>query len=217
MKRLCIHLSLLLLLILASCSHEKKDSNIAKEIKSKKITDQIIVDCDYTFDEAIAGSKAPGFILNQLQLIDVIYYSIDGKTHAGQILTNKKMVSDLKHMFEFMYQNHFPIGRAIPIVKFNWNDDLSMRANNTYSFCYRNAAYSKHATGMAIDINPFFNPVRWKSEYQHRTDKPVGAIYNPKVPGTFYLGNPVNIEFKKCGLRWGHSFTRNWDDHHFEK
>lgn len=217
MNKIFLYPGFLLLIIFASCSHEKRDSENVKTIVLKEAKERIIIDCDYTFDEAIAGSVAPEHILNQLQLIDVVYYSIDNKVHAGQILTNKKMVPVLKHMFEFMYEKQFPIGRAIPIVKFKWNDELSMQANNTYSFCYRNAGYSKHASGMAIDINPFFNPVRWKNGYQNRTNKPVGAIYNPKVPGTFYPENPVNIEFKKSGLRWGHSFTRNWDDHHFEK
>ncbi|HEY6913102.1 MAG TPA: M15 family metallopeptidase [Paludibacter sp.] len=176
----------------------------------------MIVDCNYTLEEAVAGSKAPKKILSQLQLINVQYYSTDGKIHQGQILTNRKMVNRLEVMFQFMKQVKFPVVHAIPVVKYNWNDDLSMQANNTYSFCYRNPSYSKHARGMAIDINPYFNPLRWKEGYTYRQNKPVGASYNPSVSGTFYDSNPVVLEFRKNGLRWGRTFSRKYDDHHFE-
>jgi len=198
----------------SSCTPEQKDT--AHEITAKK-TDTVIVDCNYSFEEAIEGSKAPKSILKQLKLIDVQYYSTDGKIHAGQVLTNEKLVDDLVHLFKFMLQEHFPIAQVIPIVKYNWDDNLSMLANNSSSFCYRDVSFSKHASGMAIDINPYFNPVRWKAPYLHRHNKPAGAVYNPRVLGTFRYSHPVVLEFQKYGFRWGHTFKRNFDDHHFEK
>ncbi len=206
-------ISILFIITFSACNSNKKEevSNIKKKTKT-----ELIIDCHYTLKEAIYGSKAPKFILNELQLIDVQYYSTDGKVHKGQILTNKKLANKIEILFRFILLNKFPIAHAIPIVKYNWNDDLSMQANNTYSFCYRDISYSKHARGMAIDINPFFNPVRWKTGYENRRDEPIGAHYNPKTPGTFYSRNPVVQEFKKYGFRWGHSFTAKYDDHHFE-
>lgn len=217
MNKLLTFSTLFLFFCLLSCSNDRNDNKKIISKPNAKLKEKIIIDCHYTFDESIAGSNAPKEILNQLQLITVKYYSTDGKIHQGQILTNKKIVHELLELLKFMFQQHFPIAQAIPIVKYEWNDDLSMKANNTSSFCYRNASYSKHATGMAIDINPYFNPVRWKSGYEHRIDKPIGAIYNPKVSGTFYDSHPVILKFKAFGFRWGHSFKRNYDDHHFEK
>jgi hypothetical protein len=207
--RICCFLFVITLL---SCNSEKKHTTVIKHV----VKPVIIVDCNYTFKEAIVGTKAPKEIIDQLQLIDVEYYSTDEKIHKGQILTNIKMVSRLEALFEFMKKVKFPIAHAIPVVKYNWNDDLSMQDNNTYSFCYRDASYSKHARGMAIDINPFFNPVRWKEGYTCRKNKPIGATYDPAKAGTFYASHPVVLEFKKFGLRWGHNFTRKFDDHHFE-
>ena len=214
MNKFLFFLSLIFIFSFFSCSPEKNDTHPEKTAIQ---IDTVIVDCNYTFEEAIEGSKAPKLILKQLRLIDVQYYSTDGKIHAGQVLTNKKLVNDLVHLFEFMLQEHFPIAQAIPIVKYNWDDNLSMQANNCYSFCYRDVSFSKHASGMAIDINPYFNPLRWKAPYLHRHTKPAGAVYNPKVKGTFRNSHPVVIEFQKYGFRWGHSFKRNFDDHHFEK
>lgn len=216
MHRLFHFLFLLILVLFAACKSDKKQTAVsAKQIHNIK-TQSIIIDCNYTFEEAIAGSKAPKRILDELELITVQYYSTDGKVHQGQILTNRKMVKKVELMFGFMQRMKFPIAKAIPVVKYNWNDELSMQANNTYSFCYRNIGYSKHARGLAIDINPFFNPVRWKKGYTRRQNKPVGANYNPSVSGTFHVLSPVVLEFRKHGFRWGHTFTRNYDDHHFE-
>lgn len=209
-----------LFLVLYSCSQENKKQLPNEKVIVKPViikTDTIIIDSKYTFEEAISGSNAPQEILNQLELIDVQYYSIDHKLHQGQILTNKKISSDLTKVFEFILHQHFPVAKVIPIVNYNWNDNLSMQDNNTYSFCYRDVNYSKHAKGMAIDINPFYNPVRWKNDSIKHTNKPIGAVYNPEIPGTFTPLCPVVQEFRRFHFRWGHNFHKKFDDHHFER
>jgi len=218
MNKLFLFFILLVACFFISCSSSpKEEDNSKKLIKGVQTKAPEIADCHYTFEEAIAGTEAPESVLNQLVLLNVRYYSTDGKIHAGQVLTNKKIAETIKYMFDFMLQKHFPVAKAIPVVAYKWNDDLSMQDNNTYSFCYRDISYSKHAQGMAIDINPYFNPVRWKNGYKYRPDEPVGAVYNPKRPGTFYESSPVVLEFKKNGMRWGHTFPQKFDDHHFEK
>jgi hypothetical protein len=183
----------------------------------KEVKDTAIVDCNYTFEEAIYGSKAPEQIIKVLQLIDVQYYSTDGKLHKGQIVTNKALAGELKEVFAFMLRTRFTVAHVIPVVKYNWDDNLSMLDNNSYSFCYRNSDFSKHASGMAVDINPYFNPVRWKRSYENRLDKPEGAIRDTAINGTFYSSHPVVQEFIRLGFLWGHNFKAKYDDHHFEK
>ena len=174
-----------------------------------------IIDASYTFDEAVEYSEAPEEIISQLELVDVYYISTDGKIHKGQVVTNRQIANDIKEIFSFMLDEGFVIEKAIPIVKYGWNDSLSMADNNSYSFCYRNISYSKHATGMAIDINPRFNPLRWKNI--DRPNTPAGAVLDTTVNGTLYPGHIVVNEFRRLGFRWGHTFTKYYDDHHFEK
>ncbi len=205
---------------LCACTDMPKEKRYVAPMNQKTQplnSDTVIVDCNYTFDEAIAGTKAPDSVIRTLKLIEVEYYSTDGKIHRGQVLTNTHIADEIEEMFDFMLQQKFPVHQVIPVVKYDWDDDLSMEANNSYSFCYRDISYSKHAYGMAIDINPFFNPLRWKDGYTNRKNKPHGATYNPEVAGTFYPGHPVVNKFKEKGFRWGHSFSRSYDDHHFEK
>ena len=177
--------------------------------------DTIITDSRFTFAESIEGSNAPQSVIDQLQLIDVTYISTDGKLHKGQILTNNRLAKDLKEVFQFMLHHEFVIEKAIPIVAYNWSDSLSMADNNSYSFCYRNISYSNHAKGLAIDINPRFNPLRWKTK--DLPNEPMGAVLDTTVNGTLHPNHPVVNEFRKRGFRWGHTFTKYWDDHHFEK
>lgn len=209
----------LVMLAFFACHRNKSQQNeivfpvLTDTIEEEK--DTIIIDSKFTFEEAISGTKAPQSIINELVLFDVLYTSTDGKLHQGQILTNKKIENDIRQLFEFMLENDFIIEKAIPIVHYSWNDSLSMDDNNTYSFCYRNISYSKHARGMAIDINPRFNPVRWKKV--NRSNQPEGAVLDITVNGTLHPEHIVVKEFRRLGFRWGHTFSKYYDDHHFEK
>ncbi|MDR1653212.1 MAG: M15 family metallopeptidase [Prevotellaceae bacterium] len=202
---LCIAINIL------ACAEKQKSENPPD---NRPPPDSLIIDCNYTFEEAIAGTKAPEKIIEQLTLIDVTYYSSDNKLHRGQLLLNKKIAEDIKTIFAFMRQQKFPVEKVIPIVKYGWNDNLSMEDNNTSAFCYRNISYSFHAYGMAVDINPLQNPVIYK--FKDKIE-PRGGRYDPTVAGSFYPTSPVVAKFKEMGFRWGGDFSKKYDYHHFEK
>lgn len=221
------NLFFLIFLIILSCNNNRRDSATPADIHADSTAEDLqniiqepvlpdtIIDASYTFDEAVEYTEAPEEIISQLELVDVYYISTDGKIHKGQVVTNRQIANDIKEIFSFMLDEGFVIEKAIPIVKYGWNDSLSMADNNSYSFCYRNISYSKHATGMAIDINPRFNPLRWKNI--DRPNTPAGAVLDTTVNGTLYPGHIVVNEFRRLGFRWGHTFTKYYDDHHFEK
>lgn len=204
-----------LLIVAVACTEKNKIQTADNVIVASK--NQVVIDCNYSFEQAIEGTNAPQQIIEQLELVTVHYYAMDGKVHRGQLLTNKLIANDLRVIFKDMMQYHFPVAKVIPVVRYDWDDEASMNDNNTYSFCYRNADYSKHAYGLAIDINPMQNPNRWKPEFSFRTDKPIGAVYNINVSGTFHPNHPIVLLFAEKGFLWGRYFKRNNDDHHFEK
>lgn len=211
---------LLLILFTVSCTNVRKgEKNESVEFHGQeeivKEKDTLVIDSELTFEEATQGSIAPESMIRQLVLLDVDYLSTDGKIHRGQVLTNKKIETHIRHMFNFMLENDFVVEKVIPIVKYDWSDSLSMDDNNSSSFCYRNASYSKHATGMAIDINPRFNPLRWKKS--DKPNQPEGAVLDTTVNGTLHPEHIVVKEFRRLGFRWGHTFSKYYDDHHFER
>ena len=182
---------------------------------------EIIIDSRMTFEEAISGTKAPQEIIDQLVLINVEYYSTDHQLHRGQLLLNRSIEKDIIAIFDSIKTWRFPVVQAIPIVTFDWDDDCSMAANNTSSFCYRKVQGSKnlshHAEGKAIDINPLFNPMMGKSPDRSNRVKPQDARYDKEVPGTLYPGHPVVQEFLKRKFVWGYNFSKYYDIHHFQK
>jgi hypothetical protein len=92
-----------------------------------------------------------------------------------------------------------------------------MADNNTSAFNYRTIAgtktLSRHARGLAIDINPFLNPVI----YPNGQVAPASAVYETSRSGTLCENHPVVREFIKRGWQWGGNFADLKDYHHFDK
>ncbi len=179
--------------------------------------ENIIIDSDLSFEEAIEGTKAPDSVIKNLVLLNIKYISLDGKIHQGQIVVHKDLVEDVKEIFELMLKEKFPIAKMIPIVKYGWSDEKSMEDNNTSAFNYRFVAgttrLSNHSFGRAIDINPLFNPVI----YPDGKKVPVKAKYEIDKPGRLHENHIIVKEFKRLGWRWGGNFSKYSDLHHFDK
>ena len=176
----------------------------------------VISDCNYTLSEALAGKDIPRDIKKDLRLLDVYYYSSDKKLHKGQLVIHKDLVNDIEWIFDMLKEKKFPIKSVIPVVKYHWSDDESMKANNTSAFNYRLVAntnrFSNHSTGRAIDINPWQNP-----QIIDGKASPEGSVYNPKVKGTISKHSMVVKLFKDKGWKWGGDWKTRTDYQHFEK
>ena len=176
-----------------------------------------IIDSRTCFAKAICGTTAPEGIIKSLCLMDVDYFSFDGHLHQGQLVVHESVRKDISEIFSMIEKSRFSISRVIPIAKYNWSDEASMADNNTSAFNYRFIAgtetLSNHAWGMAIDINPFLNPVI----HQDGRAEPIDAVYEPKNGGTFCETHPIVCEFLTRGWRWGGRFESSKDYHHFDK
>ena len=179
--------------------------------------EEIIVDSSMSFSEAIEGTNAPLEIVDSLALVDVLYYSFDGKRHQGQIVVNSNLEDDVYEIFTLIEKIKFPVGSVIPIGTYRWDDHSSMVNNNSSSFNFRviegTTKLSLHSFGRAVDINPVQNPVI----YESGVILPKGAKYSPSSAGAFSAKNPVVQEFIKRGWHWGGNFQQPKDYHHFEK
>lgn len=173
-------------------------------------------DSRMTFEEAIAGSGAPLSVIENLCLVNVPCCSFTGQCQEGQLIVHEAVRRDILHIFDMMAETGFPVTRAVPVVRYGWSDDASMADNNTSAFNYRfvagTARLSAHAEGLAVDINPYLNPVI----YQDGRISPAGAHYIPGAPGVLSLESPVVREFLKRGWQWGGLFKSFKDYHHFE-
>ena len=179
--------------------------------------EDIIIDSAMSFAEAVDGSTAPLEIIDSLSMIDVYYYSFDSLRHQGQILVDAKLEDDIYEIFDLIDRLRFPVGKAVPIVSYQWEDGDSMADNNSSAFNFRVIAdtnkLSLHSFGRAVDLNPLQNPVI----YPNGIIAPAGGVYRPGNSGTFTANHPIVYEFIKRGWHWGGNFEQPKDYHHFEK
>ena len=112
-----------------------------------------IIDSRMTDREAFEGldPKCPEDIRKRQRVVKLKYYSADGKIHQGQLVIDTDLVKDIKKVFAVALRERFPIYSVIPISaqRFRkdgrWDDELSMEANNTSAFNYRETLYSRAA------------------------------------------------------------------------
>ena len=183
------------------------------------VVDGEIVDSAMTPGEAILDhlpAGCPRALAERQALVDVDYYSFDGKLHRGQIVVDRELAGDVRAAFALLAAERFPVQSVIPISAFGWDDERSMQANNTSGFNYRDVTGSRvlsnHACGFAFDLNPRLNPYVREDVVQ-----PAGAVHDATRPGTLTGDAEVTGRLKALGWRWGGDYRDLKDWQHFER
>jgi hypothetical protein len=124
-----------------------------------------------------AGCRVPRASLRHVRLL---HYDLDGNTRLGELVCHRDIADDLVAIFRELYRHRYPLQSVRLIDDFDADDERSMRANNTSSFCYRQikgqTRLSAHAQGKAIDINPLYNPCWRRSRSGKVTVQPSNAM-----------------------------------------
>ena len=172
---------------------------------------------------------------DELVPIEVQYYSFTDNTYSqvdttqlysGILIVHSCLVDDVKAIFNALERERFPIAKVIPVNCYGlnadstgWNDGSSMADNNTSAFNYRSRPtspkISKHAQGIAIDINPLLNPCMTYSPSGTILEPP-GDRYEPSRPGTL-IGDEILAIIGRLGWSWGGLWPRPKDLQHIEK
>jgi|GEM_PF-35738 len=162
---------------------------------------------------------------SDLRYVEVSHYDGEGNIRRGEIVCSRLIAADLIDIFRELFRQRYPIERIRLIDRYDADDERSMRANNTSAFCYRTIAKGKklsyHARGLAIDINPLYNPyVRRRKNgtllIQPSTGKPY-TDRSRKFPYKITTQDLCYRLFLKHGFRWGGSWRTLKDYQHFEK
>lgn len=100
--------------------------------------------------------------LEDLRYMHILHYNFDAEVTEGELICNKAIADDLLEIFYELYLSEYKIEKVRLIDEYGGDDTASMEDNNTSCFNYRvvdgTTSLSKHAYGLAIDINPFYNP-----------------------------------------------------------
>ncbi len=163
--------------------------------------------------------------LDELSYCHVLFYGFDGLTHEGELIVNTAVAADILDIFEELYKNNYPIERMVLIDEYDANDELSMRDNNTSAFNYRvvsgSTTLSNHSYGLAIDINPLYNPyVVNKSNGDIEVQPATAGDYIDRTNGNphYILKDDLCYRlFIDHGFTWGGDWNTKKDYQHFEK
>jgi len=158
--------------------------------------------------------------LEDLRYLRLTYLGYDNKFHKGEMVVHSQVAHEVTAIFKELYEREFPIEKMKLIDSYNGSDGKSMADNNTSAFNCRNVAgtnkLSKHAYGLAIDINPVVNPyVRGSkvspSKGRAYLDRKLGS------PGMIIRNGPCYSSFVSRGWTWGGNWNSVKDYQHFQK
>lgn len=160
-----------------------------------------------------------------LRYVNVLYYNFNGTECFGELICNKAIAQDMVEIFYELYRNEYQIEQIRLIDEYNGDDTLSMQDNNTSCFNYRvvdgTSSLSKHALGLAIDINPFYNPyVVYKNDGTTYISPPGSETYADRSKEFAYKIDENDLcykLFKEHGFTWGGNWNSSKDYQHFQK
>lgn len=159
-----------------------------------------------------------------LRYVRVLYYGFDSSVHIGELVVNKKIAQDAVDIFRGLYDARYPIGKMVLVDDYGADDNASMLDNNTSGFNYRvvngTTTLSRHALGMAIDINPLYNPWIYTLKGTTVIDPPEAAKYADRTLDCAYYLDHEDLccrLFIEHGFTWGGDWDTSKDYQHFSK
>lgn len=169
--------------------------------------------------------EEPAISYDELCYVHIWHYNFDGEPVEGELICNQAIAQDLVEIFYALYYHEYQIDKVRLIDEYDGDDTASMEDNNTSCFNYRlvegSNSLSKHALGLALDINPYFNPYVTYTPDGSRHVSPEAAEVYADRSGSF----PYKIDesdlcyqlFTEHGFIWGGNWNSLKDYQHFQK
>lgn len=156
-----------------------------------------------------------------LRRVELDYLGFDGLIHRGNLVVARDAVDDVIAIFADLAALRYPIERMQTVDRYpGAEDEASMRDNNTSAFNCRplpgGSAWSEHAYGRAVDVNPLVNPYldsggdlqpATARRYLDRTRDDLGLLHP---------GDAAVEAFTRRGWIWGGNWRDPVDYQHFE-
>lgn len=172
-------------------------------------------------DEVAARSTwSPGCPVGRddLRYLTVTFWGFDERAHTGELLVHARVADAMVGVFRQLYDSRFPIEEMRVVDRTELDAPPTGDGNNTTAFVCRptvsSGAWSQHAYGLAVDINPFHNPYA-------RRDVVLPELASTYVdrsrhrPGMVQPGDAVTAAFAAIGWPWGGDWRSAKDWMHF--
>lgn len=225
MKRFFFNLGFFLILALsvkAETAFQKIELDMNNELEAAFYVSEIS-------DELFAKMWGKSFKENctlprsELRYLHLLHKSLDGTTKEGELVCNKKIADILIQIFKELYEASYPIEKIRLIDEYDADDETSMRDNNSSCFNFRFISHtttvSMHGQGLAIDINPRYNPYYKIVNGKPNIEPFNGAAYLDRSKDFPYKIDHNDLAFRlftKSGFEWGGDWKNVKDYQHFE-
>ena len=157
---------------------------------------------------------------DELRYLSLYHYDYEGNIQQGEMVCNQAIAHDLLCIFRALFAETYPIYSIRLVDDFNADDEASMQANNTSCFNYRTVVgsrrISKHALGLAIDVNPLQNPCIKHGRVHPETAKEY-IDRTQDFPHKIDRNDYCKKVFTSYGFIWGGGWAGSKDYQHFEK
>lgn len=162
--------------------------------------------------------------LSSLCYVRVLHYGFDGEVHIGELVVNQSIAQEIRDIFLELFDAKYPIEKIVLIDTYKGDDRASVADNNTTAFNFRTVegtkTLSKHALGLAVDINPLYNPYIPEREGVPSVLPESAAPYTDRSAECEYYirqGDPCYEAFVNRGFAWGGDWAKGKDYQHFSK
>lgn len=170
-------------------------------------------------------SQEPEVTLDELRYIHILHYDFDGNPTEGELICNEAIAQDLVEIFYELYRNEYQLERVLLVDEYDGDNTASMEDNNTSCFNYRMAegtnSLSKHALGLAIDVNPFYNPyITYNKDGSENVSPATAEFYADRSASFPYKIDENDLCYKlftQHGFIWGGNWNSSKDYQHFQK
>ena len=159
-----------------------------------------------------------------LRFLRVSHYNGEGEVCQGELICHHSIAEDLLDIFRQLYDARYPIERMVLIDEYDADDEASMAHNNTSAFNFRYISgtrrLSKHSLGLAVDINPLYNPYVRQRGGKTLVSPSGAAPYADRSKDFPYKIDRNDLcyrLFKAHGFTWGGDWKSSKDYQHFEK
>mgnify|MGYP002581862490 FL=1 len=160
---------------------------------------------------------------DDLRYIKVLHVGFDGETHVGELVVNRVIADDVLDIFKQLYEAGYEIEKIRLIDEYDADDERSMRDNNSSAFNFRYISYSttlsKHALGLAVDINTLYNPYVKKVDGRRNVEPANAEKYTDRSVDFLHKIDHDDLCYKlfvEHGFEWGGDWEHAKDYQHFE-
>ncbi|HWG93859.1 MAG TPA: M15 family metallopeptidase [Mycobacteriales bacterium] len=156
--------------------------------------------------------------LEDLRYLTVSFVGFDDRPHTGELVVAASVADDVVEVFRQLFEARFPVEEMRLPTTADLEAAPTGDGNNTAGYVCRRARgqtrWSAHALGLAVDVNPFHNPLvkrdlvlpELAGAYADRTDV---------RPGMHVAGGPAVRAFRSVGWTWGGDWRSSKDWMHF--